>query len=145
MIFSLIQIGLKIAFLALLYLFLFSLIKRIGKDLEAEVRTEAPAIKEAEREPRLIVLDSLFLDVGRIFDIADELSLGRDDSNDVRMVDDYVSKEHALIYVQDDKVFLDDLGSANGITLNGERLWRAKPLAVGDKIQIGRTLFEFLE
>lgn len=143
--FSLIQIGLKLIFLILIYLFLFGLIRRIGSDLDDGPHARPAPTKRVIKEPRLVVLDSQFLDIGRSFGINGELSIGRDDSNDVRLMDDFVSKEHGLIYSQNGKIYLDDLGSANGIELNLERLWRARPLKVGDKIQIGRTLFEYLE
>ncbi|MDI6799452.1 MAG: FHA domain-containing protein [Actinomycetota bacterium] len=143
--FSLIQIALKIIFLILLYLFLFSLIRRIGSDLDEGQPLGTKMAEGPAKEPRLVVLDSQFLEAGRMFEISGELSIGRDDSSDVRIMDDFVSKEHALIYGQDDAFYLDDLESANGTFLNGERLWGARPLKVGDKIQLGRTLFEFLE
>lgn len=143
--FSLIQIALKIIFLILLYLFLFSLIKRIGSDLDEDQLFRPKMADGQAKEPRLVVLDSQFLDTGRIFEISGELSIGRDDSSDIGIMDDFVSKEHALIYSQNNAFYLDDLESANGTFLNGERLWGARRLRIGDKIQLGRTLFEFLE
>jgi len=70
-----------------------------------------------------------------------ELRIGSDAKNDlVIAADDYVSGRHASITFDSGSLYLRDLGSRNGTTLNGTRLARM-PMALspGDEIRVGRT------
>lgn len=48
--------------------------------------------------------------------------VGRESSCDITLVDGSISREHALVTVRDDQVFLQDLGSKNGTFVDGEKL-----------------------
>src|SRR5262245_55674703 len=48
-----------------------------------------------------------------------------------------VSRRHARIMVRDDDVVIEDLGSANGVLVNGERIVGPKELKEGDWLTIG--------
>jgi diguanylate cyclase (GGDEF)-like protein len=70
--------------------------------------------------------------------------VGRAPQADVRISDEGVSRLHARVTVTEGRgvdapgpVTVEDLGSANGTYLNGERLAHAAPLAEGDKVRIG--------
>ena len=52
----------------------------------------------------------------------DETILGRSDDADLRLIDDGVSRHHAALLLEGDRVRLKDLGSANGTFCNGARL-----------------------
>jgi len=56
-----------------------------------------------------------------------------------------ISREHAIILFDDDQARyeIEDLESTNGTKVNGKRV-RNAPLAPGDEIQIGHTVFEFV-
>ena len=51
-----------------------------------------------------------------------KLSIGRDISSDVAIVDSKVSRSHASITARDGKLFIEDHNSTNGTYLNGEKL-----------------------
>jgi len=55
-----------------------------------------------------------------------------------------VSRRHCKIYEEDGDYFVEDLGSANGTFLDGERLTPYLPhvLEDGDKLQLGRVELE---
>lgn len=55
-----------------------------------------------------------------------------------------VSRRHCKIYQDDGEFFVEDLGSANGTFLDGERLTPYLPhaLADGDQLQLGRVELE---
>ncbi|MFO7735760.1 MAG: FHA domain-containing protein [bacterium] len=77
---------------------------------------------------------------------ADSLTLGRDITSDVAVVDERVSRVHAIIKSKDEKAFITDQNSTNGTLLNGDKLEGNKPveLSPGDKVSIGASTFEFL-
>lgn len=65
-------------------------------------------------------------------------SFGRAATNQVVLVDERVSRRHAIIHTQGQGEFwLLDLGSSNGTYINGRRLSKPSRLRNGDTIQIG--------
>lgn len=73
----------------------------------------------------------------------DELILGRSTASDLPLEDEGVSRRHARIVLEGDAYWLEDLGSTNGVYVNGEKLNRTK-LFDGDRIQVGtKVLFKF--
>jgi adenylate cyclase len=64
--------------------------------------------------------------------------IGRSEQNTVVLVDDLVSRFHAMIHCMDGEAFyLTDLGSRNGTFLNNRRATTPTALQDGDRIQIG--------
>jgi len=67
------------------------------------------------------------------------LSIGRDPSNDVVLPDDTISSRHASVWVQGSDVWLEDLRSTTGTTVNGGRATEPMKVKVGDVIEVGGT------
>jgi two-component system, cell cycle response regulator len=77
--------------------------------------------------------------LGQMFPIRNaETVIGRAADASVRLKDDGVSRRHARILHKEGEVFVEDMKSANGTLLNGQRVERAE-LQDGDKIQVGST------
>lgn len=57
-----------------------------------------------------------------------------------------VSREHAQVHMQDDKVYLTDLASTNGTYLRGERLQANEPVLLqkGNEILFGRLATQIM-
>ena len=70
------------------------------------------------------------------------VSIGRLGSNDVCLEDPFVSRHHCVIRNEGDEFLIEDLKSANGTYLNGERA-NAGALKEGCLIQIGTSRFLF--
>ena len=64
---------------------------------------------------------------------------------DITLLDEGISREHAMVLFDEDVpgYVIEDLASTNGTKLNGKRI-RSAPLAEGDEIQVGQTLFRFV-
>ena len=78
--------------------------------------------------------------VGEMYRLAkDTTVLGRSDEADVRLIDDGVSRRHAVVLLHGERVTLKDLGSANGTYCNGARIGSDVLLTDGDKISMGGT------
>src|SRR6187401_2400958 len=69
--------------------------------------------------------------------------LGRDAANSIRLVNSSVSREHAEIVCEGDKVFVRDLKSRNGVIVNGVPRKNAA-VQPGDRLKIGVFEMEVL-
>jgi hypothetical protein len=76
---------------------------------------------------------------------AGETLIGRNPTTDITLLDEGISREHALLLFDDEtgSFGIEDLQSTNGTKVNGKRV-RSSLLAHGDEIQVGHTLFEFV-
>ncbi len=70
--------------------------------------------------------------------------MGRAPACEVRLASTGVSKEHAQIFMTDDKVILSDMGSRNGTFVNGVRIQNQK-LQDGDKITLHEMLVDLVQ
>jgi len=68
-----------------------------------------------------------------------ETVLGRSPKVDVQLQDAGISRSHARLQRVGEHVYVEDLKSANGTFLNGERVTVAQQLRDGDKITLGST------
>lgn len=65
-----------------------------------------------------------------------EITAGRHQKNDLVLPHNEVSRFHASFKVRGQSVTLEDLGSSNGVLINGVRKTRHR-VSVGDRVQIG--------
>jgi len=149
----------RVAFLAVLWLFVIAAIGVVRTDLLGGPSTTARRSKarqaQAPRQsrptrpprpgrgsPRSLVVTAGALK-GTSLDLAQEqITLGR--ANDATLVlnDDYASSRHARIFPQDGQWIVEDLGSTNGTYLDRQKVTRPMPVPVGVPIRIGKTVLE---
>ena len=84
------------------------------------------------------------LDSERIFPVKTRLTIGRARDNDILLSTPMASRRHAVVYIEDSRPLLEDLGSANGTFLNGDLVKKAV-LRNGDILRIGQTLAHYFE
>lgn len=70
-------------------------------------------------------------------------TLGRDPENTIQVLDEKISRHHAVLRRSDGVWTLQDLGSRNGTYLGSERLSGAQELQGGEEIHLGDTVFRF--
>lgn len=76
---------------------------------------------------------------------AKKFLLGRDKSVEIMIDDANISRQHAQITVDDDKIFIKDLGSRNGTFVNDEAIGGNEiELAKEDMIKLGSTILKYL-
>jgi hypothetical protein len=145
---------LKIAFLVLLYLFIWRIVRTASRDLRVPQESfilapSAHAGVQASRSGRvagrLVVVKSPDLVEGGDFEIdSAQLTIGRGGQNDIAIrTDEYASARHARFEPRQDGVWIQDLGSTNGTYLNGARLDRPRRLSAGDIVRVGETDLRF--
>jgi pSer/pThr/pTyr-binding forkhead associated (FHA) protein len=151
----------RVAFLAVLWLFVIAAIGVVRTDLLGGPSTTArrgkvrQAQAQAPRQgrparppragrgsPRILVVTAGALK-GTSLDLAQQqITLGR--ANDATLVlnDDYASSRHARIFPQDGQWIVEDLGSTNGTYLDRQKVTRPMPVPLGVPIRIGKTVLE---
>jgi hypothetical protein len=140
---------LKLAFLVLLYLFIWRIVRSAARDVRMpqESFVLAPGSVPGLGEQRQIQSGRLVVVKSPALDEDDELMLdsaallvGRGSGNDVNLArDEYASSNHARVEPRRDGVWVEDVGSTNGTYLNGIRLTQAKRLTPGDILRVGET------
>jgi FHA domain-containing protein len=149
----------RVAFLAVLWLFVIAAIGVVRTDLlggpSATTRRGKARQAQAPRQgrpsraprpgrgsPRVLVVTAGALK-GTSIDLAQQqITLGR--ANDATLVlnDDYASSRHARIFPQDGQWIVEDLGSTNGTYLDRQKVTRPMTVPLGVPIRIGKTVLE---
>lgn len=63
--------------------------------------------------------------------------IGRLDECDIVLPSTSVSRKHARIFIENDRCFIEDLGSANGVVVDGQRVIQRRDLGTASQIRIG--------
>ncbi|WP_035356350.1 FHA domain-containing protein [Edaphobacter aggregans] len=93
-------------------------------------------------QPRLLAISGSL--TGTVRQLIDgQLSIGRDESNQLCMIHTVVSRKHCMVQQVDEQYELVDLDSQNGTFVNGIPVSR-KVVEHGDTIRVGRSEFVFL-
>lgn len=147
---ELLVLALKLAFLALLWLFVLLAVNVIRTDLLGR-RNAAPTTvglpagsrrgRRRARPTALTIVEGPQL--GLHLPLGASLLIGRTPEADLVLDDDYLSNEHATITTDaNGDVWLDDLGSTNGTYVNEQRIGSRTPLTTADTLRIGRSVMK---
>jgi pSer/pThr/pTyr-binding forkhead associated (FHA) protein len=77
---------------------------------------------------------------GQRFAVSSGMVIGRGPDCAICLSDEYVSSNHARLFEREGALWVEDLHSANGTLLNGQRLRQAGPLRVGDRLAVGAVV-----
>jgi hypothetical protein len=150
---------LKICLLVLLYLFFFRVLRAVWAEVAlgrvsggGSTSTVGSTGRRGTRQPRrtrarertppkLKVVQPPEL-AGTVYPLGDELTVGRAAGCQITLDDTYASQLHARIFMRDDQLYVEDLGSTNGTYLNRRKVSAPMVVSHGDQIQIGSTVME---
>lgn len=83
---------------------------------------------------------------GKVFPLEkNELFIGRDLSNEVVINDPEISRRHTRLFQQSGTYAVEDMGSTNGTSINGQRLTGPGLLQPGDVLTLGERVTLFYE
>jgi hypothetical protein len=151
---------LKVAFLVLLYLFIWRIVRAAARDVRSSQESMILSPQQAQSlgfvanahagapaRGRLVVVRSSALAPGEAYELdATQLTLGRGANNDLPLEnDEFASARHARIEPRRDGIYVEDVGSTNGTFVNGIRLARERRLAPGDVVRVGETDLRYEE
>ena len=126
---------LRLIFLAMLYAFLWMVVRALVRDLRAAAREPTTELG------RLVIVASPSGEpaAGATFALDAITSLGRDVNNSIVLEDEFVSTTHAALTYRGRAWYVEDLGSTNGTFVNGSQVDGLAPIAFGDEIQVGQV------
>lgn len=153
----------RLGLLALLWLFVFSIVGVLRSDLygtrvsnrsrraaqRAAARNAAQRTPQRQPGPRPAPTpNTLAVTEGRLAGTIIPLRpsgilIGRNPECALVLDDDFASGRHARLFPRADGWFVEDLGSTNGTFMGGTRLTGPpQPVSVGSTLRIGRTVLE---
>lgn len=74
--------------------------------------------------------------------IREELTIGRQEGNTIRLTERNVSRRHAKLHRAQETILIEDLDSYNGVRVNGSRIQGKVEIKEADRVQIGDYLIE---
>ncbi|MDP9815014.1 hypothetical protein J3R04_000984 [Spirilliplanes yamanashiensis] len=149
----------RFGFLILLWIFVFTVVGVIRRDLFAGTRSSrivaaprgvggaAPAGRPVAKVKRGKAARQLVVTAGQLAGTRITLgeahiTIGRAEDSTLVITDDYASARHARLVPRDGQWFLEDLGSTNGTYLDRAKVSAPTPVPLGVPIRIGRTSLE---
>jgi pSer/pThr/pTyr-binding forkhead associated (FHA) protein len=145
----------RIAYLAILWIFVLSAISVIRSDMfgarvpeaaraaepkSRERRSKQPAKRRGSPTHVLVVEGS---NAGQRAELESApILVGRGSDAAIRLDDDYVSTRHARIAASGDQWFVEDLGSTNGTYIGTVRITQPTTITLGTQVRIGKTILE---
>jgi hypothetical protein len=137
--------ALRVVFIALIYLFLFVVLRTTVRELTVAARAMGGDERRAAGAG-LLVLDPVesSLAPGEVLSLEPASSLGRVAGNTIVIDDPHTSARHAELRFARGQWWLRDLGSSNGTLLNDEPVRAVVGVRPGDVIQCGRVRFRLV-
>jgi pSer/pThr/pTyr-binding forkhead associated (FHA) protein len=145
----------KLVLLGFIYLFFLRVLWSIRTNLKTSTTPPKPIApqqqpRKAQQERsdktinRLKLLEPKEI-AGRMYELGNEITIGRAPGCKVNLDDTYASQLHARVFRRDNQVLIEDLGSTNGTFCNGKKVSGPMPIGKGDRIQIGQTVLEAIK
>ena len=148
-------LALKVAFLVLLYLFVWRVVRTASRDMRLPQESfilrpgtlTSGGIGQHINSGRLVVAHSPAIEEGTEYSLdSSAVTIGRSAQNVVSIEgDEFASARHARVEPRRDGVWVNDLGSTNGTYVNGVRVDRQRKLVDGDLVRTGETELRYEE
>lgn len=119
----------RLLFVALLYLFLFAIMKTGIGLVKGQRRREKGWEIAVERGPKELR--------GVKMPVRGPVIVGRSPNSDIVIGASYVSARHARFSIMGSNLFVEDLGSTNGTAVNGKQIADPVALKSGDVVNVG--------
>jgi pSer/pThr/pTyr-binding forkhead associated (FHA) protein len=81
----------------------------------------------------------------RVVPLTGDCTVGRGRAADLRLADPSASRLHLRLRLDEGGASAEDLGSHNGLRVNGARTRGARRLRSGDRLEVGATVLRYLD
>jgi pSer/pThr/pTyr-binding forkhead associated (FHA) protein len=154
----------KLAFLAVLWLFVIAAVGVVRTDILDQPASPRKQRRGARRQAKLAVptrqqrparvggggrsgARQLLVTggalAGTVIPLTDQqITIGRAADATLVLSDDYASTRHARLFPQNGEWVVEDLGSTNGTYLDRQKVTQPTPVPVGMPVRIGKTVLE---
>ncbi|WMJ80510.1 FHA domain-containing protein [Clostridium sp. MB40-C1] len=139
----LIKLILRVLIILVIYVIIFWALKIMYKDIKGGNKKRRSS-KVFGLEVVQVGQGNKNLKVGSLIPIHNILSIGRREDNLLVLHNQYISGQHAKIYVKNNEFFIEDLNSTNGTIVNDKPIEKPTYLKAGDEIMIGEYLFRVI-
>jgi hypothetical protein len=139
---NIIFIVLRYLFIGLLFLFLLFLVRAIYRDVNAPELAGKARRRKRKDMPHLVVVTA-DRNIGAKYYLVDDVRIGRASNCHIVIDDTYASQQHARVFESNGAFQVEDIGSTNGTYVNGRKISYPLELRQGDRVKIGKTVFEF--
>jgi pSer/pThr/pTyr-binding forkhead associated (FHA) protein len=152
----------KLAFLAVLWLFVIAAVGVVRTDLfdqPASPRAQRRAARQSRQNqpsparpprparhsraaPRTLLVTGGSL-AGTVITLGEQqITIGRAADATLVLTDDYASTRHARLFPQNGEWVVEDLGSTNGTYLDRQKVTAPTPVPIGVPVRVGKTVLE---
>lgn len=76
---------------------------------------------------------------------AHPIILGRSQQCDLLIEDEWVSRRHCQVWTENQRIWVQDLGSTNGTFVDGQQIRQIVNLNLGQRIQLGKIILQAFE
>jgi hypothetical protein len=137
-------LGLRLAFVLLLYLFLYQVVRVSSREL-VELARRPLSTGPSLTPPRLTVVEPAEsgLAAGTAIALQPLTTIGRNPDCVIVLDEPFVSGKHATLTLERDRWWLRDQDSTNGTFVNGVLVADATGVQSGDIVQFGRVKLRF--
>ncbi len=152
----------KLAFLAVLWLFVIAAVGVVRTDLfdqPTSPRSQRRAARHQTRHnqqadpmtkparhsrgtPKMLLVTGGNLAGTTITLSEQQITIGRAADATLVLTDDYASTRHARLYPQNGEWIVEDLGSTNGTYLDRQKVTQPTPVPLGVPVRVGKTVLE---
>lgn len=139
---NIVFISLRYLFLGLLFIFLIIVVRAVYRDVNAPAAAPRVSRRKKREMPHLLVV-AADRNIGARYYLVDDVRIGRAGDCQIVIDDTYASQQHARVREDNGGFVVEDLGSTNGTYVNGRKISYPLELRHGDRIKIGKTVFEF--
>ncbi|CAN5271117.1 MAG: FHA domain-containing protein [Chloroflexia bacterium] len=145
--FEWVMLALRIAFIGLIYLFLYRIAQVALRELVVIGRIEAAQSQKSGRSAQaaLIVRSpaNASLDREARIPISSYTTVGRSPDNTLMIDDSFTSSAHAEVVRDTDGWSVRDLSSTNGTYVNDQQIFAPTAIESGDLVRFGNVVLEF--
>jgi hypothetical protein len=136
---------LRLGLVAILYIVVLQVVGVARRDMRRLARAPVGATRGRPVVGHLVVIDSGSTPLlpGSRLDLEAVTTIGRAPTNGIVLESTFISTEHTRIYYKDRSLWVEDLGSRNGTSVNQQPVTQPVAVRPGDLLQVGDVRFKF--
>lgn len=136
---------LRVALVVILYLVILQVVGVARREMRKAALSPTATTRSKPVVGHLIVIDSGSTDLkpGQRLDIEPITTIGRSPTNTIVLESTFISTEHTRILFRDKSLWVEDMNSRNGTTVDQKAVTQPVAVSPGAILQVGDVRFKF--